>query len=58
MDTELTKTIMDVISTTQNFKKKKKNTFKEPMVPTATEDNTFCSFLVFSMTVSGIKFML
>ena len=49
---------MDVISTTQNFKKKKKKTFKEPMVPTATEDNTFCSFLVFSMTVSGIKFML
>lgn len=59
MDTELTKTIKDVISTTQNFKKKKKKkTFKEPVVPTATEDNPFCAFLVFSMTVSGIKFML
>ena len=48
---------MDVISTTQNFKGKKKN-FKEPMVPIATEDSPFCAFLVFSMTVSGIKFML
>ena len=56
MDTELTKTIMDVISTTQNFKEKKN--FKEPLVPTATEDSPFCAFLVFSMTVSGIKFML
>ena len=57
MDTELIETIMDVISTTQNFKEKKKN-FKEPLVPTATEDSPFCAFLVFSMTVSGIRFML
>lgn len=34
MDIQLTKTIMDVISTTQSF--------KEQMVPIATEDSCLC----------------
>lgn len=50
MDIQLTKTIMDVISTTQSF--------KEQMVPIATEDSPICAFLVFSMMVSDVKFML
>lgn len=41
---------MDAISTTQNF--------KEPMVPIATDDSPLCASLVFSMTVSDVKFML
>lgn len=50
MDIQLTKTIMDVISTTQSF--------KEKMVPIATKDSPLCVFLVFSMMVSDVKFML
>lgn len=41
---------MDVISTTHNF--------KEQMVAIATEDSPFYAFLVFSMMVSDVKFML
>lgn len=50
MDIQQTKTIMHVILTTQNF--------KEQMVPIATEDGLLCAFVVFSMMVSDVKFML